>query len=762
MPIQIIQNSFENSFGVVTNQYTSNAGDEIVASFRIRSAIRITSVSNPLSLDVSLNSVTSPSISWLDEGFRIGDSCYFRILSAGGSLVNSWFSTIVYVDDTTCDFTAMPDWYDQGVGEIIEIRSCVSGTDNNYRSRDNFDIFINHSISGQQGQVSSLIDGESSRCVFNNVASMNAGDTRIGVKVNNQSGQFFKEAVVQRIANSSDGWYVYDLELTFVNSGMYDASWFATGSYLKFFLKVLWQSISNDQYSPAIVTYDENANTGWFNEANNFSIADSTLVQGTQEVDYLVPTSHVVKVDGVTTDIGIGACYVSVNEAYYKNKVYNQYPITMLLPTSDITAGPFSSFLNVDNAGYDIVIDNISVVGTETTIEFTFTPNSEFYDFMTNVDDGDRLFYIWIKCGNINHLVFADQLKVDPPVGGSLTMFNDYGFLDHSENVTSIDDSLTGFEANTEDDVAYYGTFLLNKNEKYQSFNVKVEAFNSVTLEDFTLQETTFSFDGVQISNDGVYLLDQTLNVNSILPSTSNKINSAFYLFPDIDTIDKYGVAIYYPFILNWRYWLAQNNASVDFYPSQNRNWVQYSSPLDWQLRVELTLTQNNLGYTHSNVIIDKDYDSEKNIDQSIELYVDSTNQNVGVVTQGELMRVVATHTINNGQVWDQTDVWGMITIEPKESSPRWLLSTIVPYDNNLNNPLYPLSGLLIDITYPALNVARMECFFDPSRINLENGCKFTTKIKGCATDPPISVEKTTTDGANKTTTDGDVKTIAS
>jgi hypothetical protein len=54
-----------------------------------------------------------------------------------------------------------------------------------------------------------------------------------------------------------------------------------------------------------------------------------------------------------------------------------------------------------------------------------------------------------------------------------------------------------------------------------------------------------------------------------------------------------------------------------------------------------------------------------------------------------------------------------------------------------------------------------MECFFDPTRINLENGVKFTTKIKGCNDAPFVIIEKTTTDGDDKTTTDGDIKTLA-
>ena len=101
-----------------------------------------------------------------------------------------------------------------------------------------------------------------------------------------------------------------------------------------------------------------------------------------------------------------------------------------------------------------------------------------------------------------------------------------------------------------------------------------------------------------------------------------------------------------------------------------------------------------------------------------------------------------------------------MITVEPTESSPRYIASSVVPFDYNVNNPLTPLTGLLVPITFPSSNVARMECFFDPTKINLANGCKFTSKIKGC-TKKATEVEKITTDDIEKITTDDQLKILA-
>jgi hypothetical protein len=104
----------------------------------------------------------------------------------------------------------------------------------------------------------------------------------------------------------------------------------------------------------------------------------------------------------------------------------------------------------------------------------------------------------------------------------------------------------------------------------------------------------------------------------------------------------------------------------------------------------------------------------------------------VQVIVDGELHRIIATHTNLDASAWDVSNIWGMITIEPTESSPRWICSTIIDIDGNSLNPLSPITGLTATLTFLTPNVAKIECFFDPGKINLTNGVKFTTKIKGC------------------------------
>lgn len=757
MPIQLIQSKFSDNFGTgLEAAYKSNAGDKFTAVIDLQENIRMNSQTNPMFLDLSMlpYQITSSSLSWLDEGFRLGDQVNIRVFNpTSATPLVSYLSTVQYVDDTILGVSTLSGWYDQSLNQYVTIT--VSN-----RSRSDLEVLFNHSLNNTAGTEFSLIDGEVTRALFNDLHLLPVGNTQTAIYTGNSSGQFLISATILRNPDSFAYERSYRLTLEFVNSGVYNVDWFLTNQCLKSFVKLLWASLPDEIDSRTIMVISPSANTGYFNEGHNIDPVDSTLVSGISEINYSNPSTHTIVVDGPVTDIGIGSCYIPIDETYYKNRPYSQNRLTMMLPTSDITAFAGTSFLNESGAGYTITIDSITTLGTLTTIVLTFTPNAAFNTFIDSREIGDRLFQLWVKCGNVNHLAFSDQLEEIVPVGAPLVVLGETAYFDHSQNITEAINAVDALEFNTEDDMAYFGYFMLTKNQVYDDFSVKIEAFNSSTGADFTLLQQTWNFTGVQISNDGRYLLNETALINGTLPTTSEKREAALYLLPAYDTATEYAVGIYFPFISRWEYWLNQPNANVDFYPDQNKNWQQYDGSLGWEVQLELSLTENGLSHDYTKQMVIKPYDSDPNIDQTIELYLDSTNQNVGIVVLGQLMRVVATHELNVGY-WNQSQTWGMITVEPTENQPRKILSTAILFDNDSQNPLTPLSGNIMIITYPAPNIARMECYFNPDLINLENGCKFTTKIKGCLQSEPTILYKTTTTGIQKTTTNGDNKTLA-
>jgi hypothetical protein len=742
MPVQILTKDYVDVFGNSLTYYKANAGDEQNIEFTLTESISVQSSNQVLlNLDPVNNIITWVGGDFQDEGFRVGDNLQFIKYNSGGGVITTWASVVTAVTGDQLDVTAVPTWYDFTLGEIMAIYVLS-------RPREGCRLNINHVQNGTTGSAFSLIDGEVTTFLFDLLLASPV----TGIQVGKSSGQFSIRANLD-LTSFTATVRSYTLKIRVTQSGIYSQAPFNFANSLKLYVQMNWQSLVGEPYANLATIISDDANNGWFDEAFNLELIDASLVQSINYIAYDVPTSGQFVVDSASLNYGFGSCYISDDEAYYKNRYYTQSEIGMLIPTSIPTGPPFISSVNEFGAEYKLEITGITTVGTIQTIDFTFTPNTSFVTFMQGRTDTDRLFYIWARYGNVNLLVYSDQLITKPAVGGPLTLQNT-DYFDHSENVITGSGLELSYTANVEDDLAFFGNFRIPLNAICTDFTAKIEAWNFLTNEAFTLQSVTFLIANVpQVL--GKYILGLTAPVFNQFQTTSVKRNAFLELDPSNDTLTEYGVKIYFPFLYRWEYWLPQINADADFFPNnQTRNWVPYGNQSPWSLRLNLQLVKENLAFIYTDPLRINDYDSDPNILQKIELYIDATNQNVGVVVEGGLMRVVATHELIDGSSW-ATNVWGQITVEPTESSPRWWCSTAVNFDGNLQNPLSPLSGLLMAITYPSPSIARMECFFDPSKINLQNGCKFTTKIKACTSPFAISGKQMTTGGIKQTTTGG-------
>jgi hypothetical protein len=533
---------------------------------------------------------------------------------------------------------------------------------------------------------------------------------------------------------------------------------------LKSWVRFSWQSLLGEPYSNTQNLVNDDANTGWFDEAFNLDVLDASLVQGITDIYFNQPTTGQFIVDSTSTNYAIGSAYIPGDDAYFKNNYNNQSELAMLIPTQTFVLGsPIASYANPTGADYTLQIDNVSIVGTQYTFDFTFTPGTNFEAFINAQADADRLFYIWLRIGNVNLLVYSDQLREVVPVGGPLTLVSSE-YYDHSQNTTTALGNLNlGYEANVEDDLAFVGAFQLPYGVDCSNFYASIEAFNSVTNETFTLQQSAFAINSVPMVA-GKYILNLSTPIFTDFQTTSQKINGLLELDSTFDSIGVYGVKIYFPFLYNWRYWLAQLNADADFYPNdQTQNWVPYGNTGNWNLRVKLELIKSGLSFVYTDDIIIKDYDSDPNIFQEIELIRESTGQIVNAVIIGEVMRIRAKHTNLDLSFWDNPNVWTQITIEPTEGAPRYWCSSIVPFDGNTLNPLSPETGVLMPINYPQPYIAVSECLFDTSKLNLSNGVKISAKIKGCtfsSTKGKMTNAGPDTPAGFKMTTDGFVKMI--
>jgi len=743
MPIRVTNKSF-TSLGNTTTFLKANVGDPVQSTLTIEESISVNSADN----NTLQNSVLQNIITWVggdfeEEGFRAGQSI---------TITTYTISTGVYLSTTTTSI----EWVIGSQMKVVATSSTWYSFPNEAvsifasASREGLKVDVNNVSNTTPGNQYSLLDGESSTYSFDLTGTFPSQ----GVAVGFQSGMFSVSTSIDLVSTSVST-RTYSLSVSWIQSGLYNSNLYDFDNCLKLFVRMSWETLIGEPYDNTIQVFNDDANTGWFNQAYNTELINSSIIQPISKIDYCENTKATFVVNSAIAPSYFGGAYVSNNTNYYKNKSDSASKFSIMLGSVAMNIGQsYASQSNENGSQWLLETLSIVTVGTQHTVEIEIKPNGSFDTFMQSKPDGNRSFYFWCKVGNVNLLVFNGQLTCSPVGILPLTMIKSQ-YFDHSQQLTNTDVLETGVTANVEDDLAFCGKFRLPLKIINDYLNAKIEAYNLTTQESFTLQQTSFNLSGIPLVNFQ-QVIDLQSPVFPSLPTTSVKRVATLSNDSSINFGTNYGVKLYFPFIYRWEYWIAQLNANADFFPNnQTRDWVDYGTTGDWRLRLVVDNARGVNLYQYTDLINILDYDSDANILQQIELYIDSSSTNVQVVTEGELMRVVATHTLVDGSAWTQDSVWGMITIEPTESSPRWLSSTAIDYDNNLSNPLYPLTGLRCDLTFPTTDVARLECFFNPDKINLSNGVKFTSKIKGC-TDGEII--KLTTSGMQKLTDTNDQK----
>lgn len=746
MPISVSNKSFEDMFSNSLNFYQANAGDKHIFTCNIFEQISVFDSSiNYLSYTSGTNQITWSGGNFLTEGFQVGDEISVIVYNANGTVDTTTIVNILVVEASFIIVDAFVDWKSstQNVEIIVNYKT--------NEKRNGLELNLNFIQQAASLTPNSLIDGSVNKILFD-LTGTTTGQVVNGTQVSIKSGQYEVIASITDTTTYPNNRRTYALMVEFIQGGAMLENAFNFGSCLKAYFGTVWQRTYGNPNNNYLYAICDNADTGWYDEAYNTGVIDATLVSGIASLEYNTTQTGTISIDSVSTDFGFGSGYIPTDDTYFKNQTIDQSELSMFVETQT-SAAPIllTSPLNPSGAGYTLEFSNPVTVGTITTWDWEFIPNNDFETFMEAREDGDRLFYIWAKYGDVNLLLFNGQLTAQAKVGDPLNMVT-HRFVDHSQNIVIPDITKFGFEGNVEDDLAFLGVFLVPINSDITYAKAEIWAVNSVDNEEFLLNTVNFDFASVP-KVGGYYPINQSQTVITTLPTTSEKRQAVLSRYNALDTATDYGLSVNFPFFYNWEYWIAQPNAAGDFYPNdQTRNWVPYGTFTNWNLQLRITANIDGLDSQYIENIVIKDYDSDANINQTMQLEVVSTNQMVNVIVEGELHKIYAYHTLVSN-VWDTTNVWGMITIEPTESAPRWICSTVIPFDNNQSNPLTPISGLFCSISFPAPNIAKMECYFDSNKINLENGVKFTSKIKGCSLDPAFF--KLLTDGTIKYTTDG-------
>ena len=272
----------------------------------------------------------------------------------------------------------------------------------------------------------------------------------------------------------------------------------------------------------------------------------------------------------------------------------------------------------------------------------------------------------------------------------------------------------------TEDDFLYNSIFKLPKYEAWKSLKCAVIIEKDSDNQTFELTSETLNFSAFPVTTDGKIQINYTKNLAQFLDNPNNR-NVFKVVLTSPTTTDKYSVQIYWSLMANWRYWLPNTNALIDFFDSSlpnnglNAEWMRYMRELGYSIKVRSYLTSpDDVEYTWDTDFAMQDYDEEPNITSVITLK-DDTDTVQSVLLDNQIMTIVATHTLTSGD-WAQEATWGWISIRPKEAEPNKRIST--EFTGTAQD--LPLKET-VTLDFPSPNVAVVTCKVDTSLIISEN-----------------------------------------
>ena len=205
---------------------------------------------------------------------------------------------------------------------------------------------------------------------------------------------------------------------------------------------------------------------------------------------------------------------------------------------------------------------------------------------------------------------------------------------------------------------------------------------------------------------------------------------------------------------------MKQLNATAYFVSQSknNKNWINYADAINGRLYLKIGIIRNGVMDFNYTEIFPKNYDYDTNVVSNIELIDNATGVSTTSIIKGHIYTVKATLFKVAGD-WTLYP-YGQITIEQKESAPRFMVSTEVDADVSPLNPLIGNSVKRLDVTKPDLKTVIYTCTFDATNITGTDYC-FTSKISEQGIDNnPIFEVKITEDNIDKITEDTLLKQI--
>jgi len=731
MPIKLVSKSYTDIYGNSSSNYKANAGDKIISKLTISSDIYVRSSSkNQMTFDDFDGVFSQSDGDFLESGFRKGMTLYWKAIDNANVVRSSWTVTITEVYPLYLVLTgSLPNVNNSSSQDSIWLIYTDS-------THDEINLSLNFTDSENPTSTpDSLIDGEVSRFSYQGLTALSVGSTANLTQLGKKSGQFaITTTTIKRLADSTNVYVTgrsvrnYEVSFTTIFSGMLFENMFIGKKYLKQFAQLDFRVVSSETIKPTTISIDDECDTGWFNESYNTEIPKVlSATDDASKLYYNQPISFTatIQVKGTTTtQLEIGAVYETFDDTYNLNKAQNQSDKLFLLKTGLIgVANIGSTYTSLGIGAYQITLNSFSYFDSGGdrffNVGLSFNPYT-FGAFIEARGDSDRQFYLWIKAENYNYLVFGGDLEYKYEIGQEITPYTNIVFnhsynLDYSDLTTPTQCN----DINIEDDLGFIADFDLFQLNVNSSVKSSIVVYNSITWDEFVLDSIEFDISQQDLN----YFTKQTLALNNNLPQSSAK--KVAYLMQKANDEGIITVRLYYPFLINWTYWQKLLNTHPYFTSKNisNNDWFNFQVA-PWSLKIKTEIVRNNKTDWFYKDISIKDYD-DSTIVSTISLFEYPAMTALNGLKEDKQILIRATHVAPS--VW-ASDIYGQITIEPKESSPRWLMSTEIDTNTDNINPLYGITDNKLTSSGLGTNTIVFECLLDMTKVTSTNLC-ITSKI---------------------------------
>jgi hypothetical protein len=609
---------------------------------------------------------------------------------------------------------------------------------------ESIEIFHNLVQNSSQGSDFSLFDGEVNRFRAIGTDAMGIGAFITMTQLGDKSGGTYKSVILERLADVG-GKFSYQIVFILANPYKFEAANFDEptqyngSASLKPYYRILALPVANDPNSFLEATYAvQQGNLGWYNESynqgSNDFVVESVTFATVGAVQLAKPDYSQINVVTVVISGSVNFIEKIEGEFYLippidtvKNQLDNQGDSTSLSNFYfDDTGAPFIEIYVFGSGGATIPTSAHSIVigANEITISFRLNPTANFEALVDALNDDQRNYRIGLNVESVGGTVNVNNsvslavseglMEKAPLIGGDFDGLRSATFYNH-KNIIGGAGAAT-FPGNPEDDVLYYANIDFEKADTWSSATLDIRITRDSDGLFFILDEQFIPFGSYVTTNDGVQQIDFLQQIQQYLESPDrNKIQM---LVNGNDTPTTYELDIIWSIMINWRKWIAQSNAFVDFYDNTlphnglNREWMRYLRIAGYTLSVEVTLIDDaNTAFRFGSEITLVDYDDTPDVTTTV-LYYDENDVATPNFINGQTNRIEATH-VNNVGAWNQDDTWGWNSLRPEGDEPNKRISTVWDWTSQ-NLPLKPLAGFTkAKITYPVANTCIIECGVD-------------------------------------------------